>query len=231
MIIAGLQKMTLLDFPGRVACTVFLQGCNFRCPFCHNSDLLERKGRDTIPVEELLEFLKKRQGLLDGVCITGGEPTLQPDLEDLIRHIKAIGYPVKLDTNGSRPDVLKHLAGEGLIDYVAMDIKNSPEEYPATAGITRLDGVEESIRFLMSGSVDYEFRTTVVRELHSVESIHAMADWLLSLAPEYRVKRFFLQSYVDRDSVLCFGLSAPDGQMLTDYAEILRNCAENVSIR
>lgn len=231
MIIAGLQKMTLLDFPGRVACTVFLQGCNFRCPFCHNSDLLERKGRDTIPVEELLDFLKKRQGLLDGVCITGGEPTLQPDLEDLIRHIKALGYPVKLDTNGSRPDVLKHLAGEGLIDYVAMDIKNSPEEYPATAGITRLDGVEESIRFLMSGSVDYEFRTTVVRELHSVESIHAMADWLLSLAPEYRVKRFFLQSYVDRDSVLCFGLSAPDGQMLTDYAEILRNCAENVSIR
>lgn len=231
MKIAGLQKMTLLDFPGRVACTVFLQGCNFRCPFCHNSDLLDRQGSDAIPVEELLSFLKKRQGLLDGVCITGGEPTLQPDLEDLIRQIKGLDYPVKLDTNGSRSDILKRLAGEGLLDYVAMDIKNSPEEYPSTAGITKLDDVEESIRFLMSGTLDYEFRTTVVRELHRVESMQSMANWLMTLAPEHKIKRFFLQSYVDRDSVLCSGLSAPEAKTLSEYAEILRICAENVSIR
>ena len=231
MIIAGFQKMTRLDFPGRVACTIFLQGCNFRWPFCHNSDLLERQGNGTIPVEELLSFLRKRQGLLDGVCITGGEPTLQPVLEDFVRQIKALGYAVKLDTNGSRPEVLKRLIEENLLDYVAMDIKNSPEEYPSTAGIKKLDGVEESIRFLMTGSLDYEFRTTVVRELHSVESLRSMANWLLNLAPEHRVKRFFLQSYVDRDSVLMPGLSAPEEKMLTEYADILRICAENVSIR
>lgn len=231
MKIAGLQKMTLLDFPGRVACTVFLQGCNFRCPFCHNSDLLERQGSTDIPVEELLSFLKKRQGLLDGVCITGGEPTLQPDLEDLIRSIKALGYPVKLDTNGARPDVLKRLTGEGLIDYVAMDIKNSPQEYPVTAGISKLDGVEESIQFLMSGSLDYEFRTTVVQELHSAESVKSMANWLLTIAPGHLVKRFFLQPFVNRDSVLSSDLTAPDEKMLAEFAEILRICSENVSIR
>ena len=231
MVIAGLQKMTLLDYPGRVACTVFAQGCNFRCPFCHNSELLDRQGSGTISKEELISFLKKRQGLLDGVCITGGEPTLQPDLENLIQNIKALGYPVKLDTNGARPEVLKRLVGEKLIDYVAMDIKNSPEEYPATAGITRLDGVEESIRFLMSGTLDYEFRTTVVRELHTPESIKSMASWLMKLSPEHKVKRFYLQSYVNRDSVLCPGLNPPEEKMLLESAEILRICAENVSIR
>lgn len=231
MNIAGLQKMTLLDFPGKVACTVFLQGCNFRCPFCHNSDLLEREGSQSIREEELLTFLKKRKGILDGVCITGGEPTLQPDLEDLIRKIKALGYPVKLDTNGSRPDVLKRLAGEGLLDYVAMDIKNSPDRYPQTAGITRLDHVEESIRFLMTGRVDYEFRTTVVAELHSPEAVDSMGKWLSSLAPEYTIPRFYLQPYVDRDSVLFDGLHAPSSEMLEKYVGILRFCAENVSIR
>lgn len=231
MTIAGLQKMTLLDYPGRVACTVFLQGCNFRCPFCHNSDLLDRQGSGSISVQELLSFLKKRQGLLDGVCITGGEPTLQPDLEDLIREIKALGFLVKLDTNGARPEVLEYLVGKGLVDYVAMDIKNSPEEYPVTAGISRLDGVERSIQFLMRGELEYEFRTTVVQELHNNESVNSMANWLLKLAPGYKVKRFFLQSYVNRDSVLCSGLSAPDEKTLAEYADILRICAENVSIR
>ena len=135
MHIAGLQKMTLLDFPGKVACTVFLQGCNFRCPFCHNSDLLGKEGPEGMTDRELLSFLEKRRGILDGVCITGGEPTLQPELENLIRAIKEMGYAVKLDTNGAKPEVLKKLSQQGLLDYVAMDIKNSPKSYGKTVGI------------------------------------------------------------------------------------------------
>ena len=153
--ITGLQKMTLLDYPGKVACTVFLQGCNFRCPFCHNSGLLSSAGNPEIPTEELLTFLKKRQGLLDGVCITGGEPTLHKELPELTRTIKELGFSVKLDTNGFRPAVLKELAG--MLDYVAMDIKNSPELYAVTAGLPSilLEPIEESIRFLLSGPVAY----------------------------------------------------------------------------
>ena len=139
MTIAGLQKMTLLDYPGKVACTVFLQGCNYRCPFCHNSGLLDGRGDDCIPEEELLGFLKKRVGLLEGVCITGGEPTLQKDLPQLLEAIKALGFAVKLDTNGSRPAVLRDLVSRGLVDYVAMDIKNCPERYAETTGTPRID--------------------------------------------------------------------------------------------
>ena len=156
MRIGGLQKMTLLDYPGKVACTVFLSGCNFRCPFCHNSGLLDGAQED-LSQQELLAFLEKRRGILDGVCITGGEPTLQPELPELLRRIKALGYPVKLDTNGYRPEVLEELVNEGLVDYVAMDIKNSREAYPKTAGIGQmlLPHIEESIRYLTSRNVDY----------------------------------------------------------------------------
>ena len=176
--ISGLQKMTLLDYPGKVACTVFLQGCNFRCPFCHNSDLLGKDGPETIPVETLMAFLKKRVGLLDAVCITGGEPTLQKDLPDLIRQIKDLGFLVKLDTNGSRPAVLKALAEEKLIDYVAMDIKNCPDRYGETVGMPNMDlgGVEESARYLLEGHVDYEFRTTVADQLHNEADMRAHAS-------------------------------------------------------
>ena len=147
MIISGLQKMTLLDYPGKVACTVFLQGCNFRCPFCHNSDLLGNEGPEPISEETLFAFLKKRVGLLDAVCITGGEPTLQKDLPQLLRKIKELGYLVKLDTNGNRPDVLKAVVEAGLVDYVAMDVKNCPARYGQTAGIPHmtLQHIEESI--------------------------------------------------------------------------------------
>ena len=183
MKITGLQKMTLLDYPGRIACTVFLQGCNFRCPFCHNSDLLGPEGETAISVKELLSFLKKRRGMLDGVCITGGEPTVQKDLPDLLRAVKALGYPVKLDTNGSNPAMLKALVAEGLVDYVAMDIKNSREKYGRTAGVPGLfmDKIEESMVFLLEGHVDYEFRTTVVREFHDAAAIGAMGQWLYGL--------------------------------------------------
>ena len=153
MNITGLQKMTLLDFPGRIACTVFLQRCNFRCPFCHNSDLLGPSDESAIAVEELLSFLKKRKGMLDGVCITGGEPTVQRDLPDLLRDIKALGYPVKLDTNGSNPAMLKALVGEGLVDYVAMDIKNSREAYAHTAGVPGSKGIQYIPPFCVSQQI------------------------------------------------------------------------------
>ena len=151
--ISGLQKMTLLDFPGKVACTVFLQGCNYRCPFCHNSDLLPGKGEELMTPEELLAFLRKRRGLLDGVCVSGGEPTLCPGLEDLLTSIKALGFAVKLDTNGSRPQILKDLVEKGLVDYVAMDVKNSPQRYAETVGLTHFDlgPTEESLRSLIGG--------------------------------------------------------------------------------
>ena len=232
MNIAGLQKMTLLDFPGRVACTVFLGGCNFRCPYCHNSELLDGKCEPVMSEEKLLEFLQKRKGILDGVCITGGEPTLQPGLEEMLRRIKELGYPVKLDTNGYRPEVLEKLVNQGLVDYVAMDIKNGPDAYGETVGLSKMDlsRIERSIRFLTSGKVDYEFRTTVVAQLHSEQSMEQMGKWLFSLAGG-PVKRLFLQSFVDRDTVMFAGLSAPEDGKMQYFAEILAPYAEMVKIR
>ena len=230
--IAGLQKMTLLDYPGKVACTVFLQGCNFRCPFCHNSDLLGKEGPETIEVDTLLAFLKKRAGLLDAVCITGGEPTLQPDLEDLVVKIKELGYLVKLDTNGNRPEVLKALVEKGLIDYVAMDIKNSPEKYGITAGVPGmgLDRVEESIKFLLAGNVDFEFRTTVADELHEPADFDAIGRWLKALDPVHSAA-FFIQPYVDRDSVLTSGLHTPTREKLILMQEAIANHTYRAQIR
>lgn len=231
--ISGLQKMTLLDYPGKVACTVFLQGCNFRCPFCHNSDLLGKEGPETIPVETLLTFLKKRVGLLDAVCITGGEPTLQKELPELMRQIKALGYLVKLDTNGSRPQVLKELVEAGLVDYVAMDIKNSPSRYGETVGLPNMDrsGVEESIRYLLEEHVAYEFRTTVADELHNEAAMEEMGAWLCSLLPGRKPKSHYIQPYVDRESVLEQGLHTPEKQKLLDMAAKLAPYADFVEIR
>ena len=166
MNIQGLQKLTLLDYPGRVACTVFLAGCNFRCPFCHNASLVTHiDPANDISREEVLAFLKKRQGILDGVCITGGEPLLSPDLETFMDKVKEMGYLIKLDTNGSNVNRLKYLADRKLIDYVAMDIKNVPEKYGMTIGIKEYnpENVIQSVEYLISGAVPYEFRTTVVR--------------------------------------------------------------------
>ena len=233
MNIAGLQKMTLLDFPGKVACTVFFQGCNFRCPFCHNSGLLPGQGQPLMDDEELLGFLEKRKGLLDGVCVTGGEPTLQRSLPQLLERIKALGYAVKLDTNGAQPQVLRELLESGLVDYVAMDIKNSREEYPKTAGMREelLPHVEESIRYLLSGKVEYEFRTTVVQQLHSAASIEAMGNWVCSLGDGEKPKNWYLQSYVDRESVLEGGLSAPAKENMEKYSQILGLYTECISLR
>ncbi len=224
MKIGGLQKLTLLDYPEHVACTVFLQGCNFRCPFCHNTPLIV--GTKSLPVSELMDFLKKRQGLLDGVAVTGGEPLLSPDLGDFLRPIKDMGYCIKLDTNGSFPDRLAALMEEGLVDYVAMDIKNAPEKYDLTAGVAGfLPRVEESVRLLMLGSVPFEFRTTVVAELHEAADFHKIGAWLQG------TEHYFLQSYVDSGNILTAGLHAVAPSEMENYLAIAREYIPNTLIR
>lgn len=233
MIISGLQKMTLLDYPGKVACTVFLQGCNFRCPFCHNSDLLGANAQPAYTEDELLAFLRSRRGLLDAVCISGGEPTLSPELPALLRKIRALGYLTKLDTNGSRPDVLAALIGEGLLDYVAMDVKNAPSCYAPTCGTQRSDlsSIEESLRLLMTGDTAYELRTTLVHEMHDAASIEEMGRWLAGLASPHLPRALYLQPFVDRDSVLFSGLNPPSPQDIALYVEILRSYTQHVALR
>ena len=204
MLIKGFQKTTLLDFPQKVACTVFTGGCNFRCPFCHNASLVTHmRPEDTVSKEDILSYITKRKGILDGVCITGGEPTLQHDLADFCREIHDRGLLVKLDTNGALPEKLAPLMEQGLVDYIAMDIKNSKEEYARTCGLTEFPrGVEESIRMIMSSGIPYEFRTTAVREFHTVKSIGALAEWISG------AEQYFLQAFTDSGDLIGQGLSA-----------------------
>ena len=227
MDIHGLQKLTLLDFPGHVACTVFLAGCDFRCPFCHNGGLVLGGMTPLMDDAALLDFLKKRQGLLDGVAVTGGEPLLRPDLPRLLGRIKALGYAVKLDTNGSHPAALRALVSDGLVDYVAMDVKNSPAAYAATVGVPELDltPVAESAAFLLSGAVDYEFRTTAVAEFHTDASFAAIAQWIAG------AKRYYIQCFTDRDAVLQAGLHAPTKEQLEHWADIVRPLVPSVELR
>ena len=227
MKICGIQKTTLLDYPGHMAATIFLEGCNFRCPFCQNGDLVDRVSRDTIPEEELLSFLKKRASVLEGVCITGGEPTLQPRLEEFIVSIRRLGYKIKLDTNGYRPHVLKELCGQGLIDYVAMDIKTSRERYPVVSGNPSLeiDKIEESASFLMGGAIPYEFRTTVVKELHTVDDFDKIGRWLQGCS------RYFLQNFVDSDRVLVPGFTSCSPEELLSFSETLKAYMNDVAVR
>lgn len=231
--ICGLQKMTLLDFPGKIACTVFLGGCNFRCPFCHNSELFMGKPEKLMEDEEFFAFLKSRKGLLDGVCVSGGEPTLYKTLPDFLAKIKEMGFLVKLDTNGYRPEVLKALVQQGLVDYVAMDVKNSPAMYAQTVGLEKMElsSIEESLRLLIGGELPYELRTTLVRQLHDAASIQDMGAWLAALVPGRKPKKLFLQSFVDRDTVLFAGLSAPEQEATAGFAKILAPFAEEVTIR
>lgn len=195
---AGMQSLTLLDFPNKVACILFVRGCNFRCPFCHNASLVCGGAENHYPEEDILAFLKKRQGLLDGVVISGGEPTLYPELIPFLRKVRELGYAIKLDTNGTNPGLLKQIVRENLADYVAMDIKNSPHFYSATCGIPKADiaAVEESRDFLISGETEYEFRTTVVDGLHTKESIEELACWIAG------AKRYYLQAFKDSGNLL-----------------------------
>ena len=227
MNINGLQKLTLLDFPGKTACTVFLAGCDMRCPFCHNSELIDGTAEVIMDEKDLLKFLNTRQGLLDGVAFTGGEPLMRKDLPELMREIKKLGYTIKLDTNGQHPDALKPLIEEHLIDYIAMDVKNSPEKYPETSGFVNvnLDKIKESINIIMNSGVDYEFRTTVVNELHDESSFEGIGK-LISGASKY-----FLQAFIDRDSVAFSGFTSPSKEQLEKYASIAMKYVQNVEIR
>ncbi len=219
MKLAGLQKLTLLDFPGHVACTVFTTGCNLRCPFCHNSELVlpERKPL-LMDEEDFFSFLKKRTGILEGVCVTGGEPLLQQDIAGFLRRIKDLGFSVKLDTNGCFPTVLRSLVEEGLVDFVAMDIKNSPARYGQTAGIPDLDltPIRESVAFLLSGAVDYEFRTTVAAQFHDEDSFRDIARWIAG------AKRYALQEFKDSGDILTGGLTPCSPEQMQAFLSILR---------
>lgn len=216
MIIQGFSKTSLLDYPGHLAAVIFTGGCNFRCPFCHNSDLVTTPSAD-FSEESVLSTLRKRKGILEGVCITGGEATLQHDLVDFIKKIREIGYRIKLDTNGYRPDILKTVLEEKLVDYVAMDIKNSLPKYSLTAGINDFceENILESIALLMNSSIEYEFRTTVVRELHNSDDLIEIANMLKGC------RHYFLQSFKDSGNVLVDGYSAyTDTEMIDLYNTI-----------
>jgi len=226
----GLQKTTLLDFPGRVACTVFLGGCNFRCPFCHNSALLTSESfPEEISEESFFSFLKKRKGILDGVCITGGEPLCSKDTEDFIRKIKNEGFAVKLDTNGSFPERLENIVKSGIVDYVAMDIKNSRRNYGKAVGLKDYDtsSVEKSVSFLLENSIPYEFRTTVVKGIHENLDFCDIASWIQG------AERYYLQSFVESDGVLAKdkGLCAFSKNEMENFAEIVARTVKTVGIR
>ena len=228
MLIKGLQKLTLLDYPGKISCTVFLGGCNMRCPFCHNSTLVLCNTPDSISEEELLVFLESRVGRLSGVCVSGGEPTLHHDLPELLKKIKLLGFDVKLDTNGTNPKMLRSLISEGLVDYVAMDIKNSPEKYQITCGVDRTDILEKvklSIAILKEGSIPFEFRTTLVRELHTAEDISAIGRWLSG------EESYYLQSYRDEGDLLVGGFSSYTPEETRGLLKILCKYIKNAEIR
>ena len=218
MRICGLNKTTLLDYPGKVAASIFTGGCNFRCPFCQNSSLVLSPDQEPeLSQEEILNFLKKRQGILDGVCITGGEPTLHKELFDFLKKIKELQYSIKLDTNGSNPSVVKELVKEGLIDKVAMDIKACPENYPNLCGLSQvnLKSIENTVEFLMTGEIDYEFRTTAVKELHTKQDFIEIGQWLKG------AKAYFLQAYRDSEEVLQPGYSSFSLEELKEFRGIL----------
>ena len=227
MKIAGIQKLSLVDYPGKMACTVFTSGCNFRCPFCHNASLVTHTTEEAIHVEEVKNFLKKRQGLLDALVISGGEPLIHDGVDELARYAKSLGYFVKLDTNGTFPEKLIGLVGEGIIDYVAMDIKNSRQKYAQIAGVKNIDlsPIEKSIEFLKSGKVDFEFRTTVVKEFHVKEDFKDISDWIGS-EPKY-----FLQKFVDSGDLIESNLHGYDDENMKILLDFAKKHFKNVQLR
>ena len=228
MRIQGLQKTTLLDYPEKVACTVFTAGCNFRCPFCHNASLVVDIPQEAqITEEAFFSFLKKRQGILDGVCVSGGEPLLQPGIVEFIRKIKELGYAVKLDTNGSYPDKLKYLVREKLVDYVAMDIKNSLDAYAVTAGTDDkfLGAIEESVSFLKEGNVPYEFRTTVTKDFHTREHFEKIGRWIQG------AEKYFLQSFVDSGDLIDSKICGCDEEEMKEFLSTVKTHVPNVRLR
>lgn len=229
MHICGLQKLAMVDFPGKLAATVFTGGCNLRCPFCHNALLVNRleENPETHSVEEVLDFLKKRKGFLDGVVLSGGEPLLQSGVADFLAAIKAMGFAVKLDTNGCYPEKLKEILDRGLVDYVAMDIKNSREKYALTVGIPAFDitPIEQSVQLLKNSGIDYEFRTTIVKEFHTAQDLVSIGQWLDG-SP-----RYFLQQFVDSGDLVGSGCTAVEPLELQAFADLVRPYFKEVSLR
>lgn len=229
MNISGIQKLTLLDYPGKVACTLFTAGCNFRCPFCHNAGLVlpDRLEEASITEDEVMSFLKKRAGILDGVAITGGEPLLHTDMPEFLEKIKNLGYKIKLDTNGSNPKLLKEIVNAGLVDRVAMDIKNAPTEYDKTAGCSvDMEKIEESKDFLLTGTCDYEFRTTVVKGIHTKESLIAAAKWISG------AKEYYLQQFKDSGNLINpEELTAFDENEMHGLADAVREYVPTAEVR
>ena len=228
MVIQGLKKFSLLDYPGKMACTIFTAGCNFRCPYCYYKPLvMDTHENRTIPVEEVYAFLEKYQGILDGVCLTGGEPLIQHGVEEFLKHVKELGYAVKLETNGSFPDKLKRIVSEGLVSYVAMDIKNGPTHYGETSGCPDIDlaPIRESVDFLKHWDKPYEFRTTVVRELHCAQDFEEIGTWLAGAS------QYFLQNYVDSENVLQPGFTSCTKEELLSFAAIVKPYVKQVSLR
>ncbi len=228
-IIAGLQKLTLLDFPGKVACTLFTRGCNFKCPFCHNASLVVRADEQKpYSNAEILAFLKKRSGVLDGVAITGGEPTLMPGLYDFIKQVKELGYSVKLDTNGTRPEVIRRLVEDKLVDYVAMDIKNHPAKYAYTVGLADnydLTPIIESKNYLMEGKVDFEFRTTVAKPFHTEEDFYLIGEWIKG------DEKYFLQQFKDSGDIIGKEISSYNESEMENFLNVLLPFVPNAQLR
>lgn len=230
MKVTGIQKLTLLDYPGVVACTVFTAGCNFRCPFCHNAMLVlpEQIDDECLTDDEVFGFLKKRRGVLDGVAVTGGEPLLHADMPEFLARVKELGYKIKFDTNGSNPELLSEIVKNKLVDRVAMDIKNAPEEYARTIGLKSFDiaPVERSKEMLLRGDIDYEFRTTVVKGIHTKESLIGAAKWIEG------AKEYYLQQFKDSGNlILPDGLSAYDEKQMHALADAVRDYVPTVEVR
>ena len=225
---SGWEKLSLVDYDDNITTTLFTAGCNFKCPFCHNSSLvLTPKEAPTIPWEEIKEYLAKRRSVLDAVCVTGGEPTLMPDLVDKLKDIKSFGYKVKLDSNGSHPEVLKDVVSQGLVDYVAMDIKNSPEKYAMTAGTINIDfnKIRESTDFLIHGQIPYEFRTTIIDEYHNEKDFEEIGSWLEGAS------RYYLQRYIDNENCIKHGLHMVSKEKALVWKAILEKYIGYVALR
>lgn len=228
MKILGMEKLSLVDFDNHIAATVFTGGCNFRCPYCHNAPLvLDPAGQGALSEEYIFDYLKKRKGVLQGVAITGGEPTLMPDLKEFILKVRDLGYEVKLDSNGTRPDVLASFIEEKIVDYIAMDIKNSKERYAETVDVENFDlsPVEESVKLLKKGNVEYEFRTTLVKEFISADDIRGIADWLAG------AKRYFLQHFKDSGNCIREDLHEVDEKTAEEWKTIAEKKIARVALR
>ena len=226
MKIYGIEKFSMVDWDGKIVCTLFASGCNFRCPFCHNASLALSEGNE-LDIDDIFSFLEKRKGLLDGVCLSGGEPTLHHDIIDFATKIKAMGYKLKLDTNGTNPQAVQSLIENGLVDYIAMDVKNSPHKYATTVGVSAmtLDNILQSVNIIKSSNIPHEFRTTIIKEYHTESDMYNIANMIAGC------DKYFIQKYVDRDSCISHGFTPVDKDTATNWLALFTNKAKLTSLR